>query len=373
MRFDEVIGQEHVKEQLLQMVREDRVPHALMFFGPQGAGKLPLALAFASLLLCQDSESAPCGHCPACHMLAQWAHPDLHFSFPVYKKKTGGATVSDDFLPQWREQLQHNVYFDTETWLEDIKAANQQILLYVHESDSIQKKISVKANQGGRRVVLIWMPEKMKTEMANKLLKTIEEPPSHTYFLLVSYEPEQVLETILSRVQRIQVPPLPDEAIAHALMERKRVNLQEAEEIAHVAQGSYTLALKLLEGKGESHQFFDLFVFLMRSSYARKIMDMKSWSEQMADMGRERQKRFLSYAQDFIRENFIFNFHQPELTFLTKEQAQFSKRFALFVHERNVIPIMEELSLAETDIEQNVNARMVFFDLALRLTILLKQ
>lgn len=365
MNFDNIIGQAETKAKLREMANGNRIPHALMFCGPKGNGKLPLALAFAKMLLCKDNSDEV--------MLREWAHPDLHFSFPVYKKKSTDHPVSDDFLPQWRELLARKLYFDVEDWLVAIKAENQQIVHYVNESDALQQKLQLKASRGGRRVVIIWLPERMMVQAANKLLKLIEEPPTETYFLLVSEDPEKVLGTIQSRTQRLNIPKLNEEEIVQALNSMHGLREEEAKVAARVAQGSYTAALKRLETESEEKIFFDLFVQLMRMSYMRRIKDMRAWSEQVSDMGRENQKRMLEYCQRLIRENFMFNFKRQELVYETSEEAAFSTNFARFVNEKNVIPIMEELSLCQRDIEQNVNPRMVFFDFALKMIVLLIQ
>lgn len=365
MNFDSIIGQAEIKARLIEMANGNRIPHALMFCGPKGNGKLPLALAFAKMLICQDSSDEA--------MLRDWAHPDLHFSLPVFKRKSTDHPVSDDFLPQWRELLAEKQYFDVEDWLNAIKAENQQIVHYVYESDALQQKLQLKASRGGRRVVLVWLPERMMVQAANKLLKLIEEPPTETYFLLVSEDPEKVLGTIQSRTQRINVPLLQDEEIAQALVFGHRIAEEQARVMARVAQGSYTAALKRLETESEEKMFFDLFVQLMRLSYMRRIKDMRAWSEQVSELGRESQKRMLEYCQRLIRENFMFNFKNQELIYETSEENAFSSNFARFVNEKNVIPIMEELSLCQRDIEQNVNPRMVFFDFALKMIVLLIQ
>jgi len=305
-------------------------------------------------------------------MIETWSHPDLHFSFPVFKRKATDAPVSDDFLPQWREQLQQTPYFDTEIWLSDIKAENQQIMHYVSESDALQRKLALKASQGGRRIVVLWLPERMNAEVANKLLKLIEEPPSRTHFLLVSEDPDNVLGTIQSRVQRIYVSPLSEDEIAQALIQRYGVDPAKAQSLAHVSQGSFTQALKRWQAGGEEELFFDLFVQLMRLSYTRRVKEIHGWSETVSTLGRERQRRMLAYWQRMLRENFIYNFHRKELSFQTSEEQNFSSRFAPFINEKNVMRIMEEFSDAQRDIAQNVNARMVFFDLALKMIILLK-
>ncbi len=372
--FQQVIAQQATKEHLLQMARENQLPHALMFCGPEGAGKLPLALAFARYLLCTEpSEEDACGECQGCRMLDNWAHPDLHFSFPVYKGKSSDHPVSDDFLEAWRKQLLENPYFDTEIWLNDIKAENQQITFYVQESDALQRKLALKSSQGGRKVVLMWLPEKMSQEVANKLLKLIEEPPLHTYFLLVSEDPDMVLGTIQSRVQRINVPSLTEEEIANALMSLHAVPKELAQNIAHISRGNYTEALKRLEAGNEQQQFFELFVQLMRGSYIRNLKELQAWTQSVKELGRERQKRMLEYFQRLLRENFMYNFHREEMSYLTKEEELFSQKFSPFINETNVIGIMDELSDAQRDIEQNVNAQMVFFDFALKMIILLKK
>ena len=369
----DIIGQEEVKQHLMRLLAENKLPHAIMLCGPRGAGKLPLALAFAQMLLCQHpTEDGACGNCSDCHMSSLWAHPDLHFTFPVYKAKSSDHPISDDYLQQWREQISRTPYFDTEDWLEDIGAENQQVVIYVQESDNLQKKLALKSSQGGRKVVIIWLPERMNEQTGNKLLKLIEEPPVGTHFLLVSQEPDLVLGTIQSRVQRINVPALPEQVISQALQERYAMPQDNANLLAHIAQGSYTEALKRMQRDSEQQQFFDLFVQLMRHSYARRIKEMHLWSLAVSELGRERQKRMLEYFQQQLRENFIYNFHQPQMNFLGREEENFSTRFAPFINERNVVGIMNVLSDAQRDIAQNVSPRMVFFDLALKMIVLLK-
>ena len=369
----DIIGQEEVKQHLIRLLAENKLPHAIMLCGSKGAGKLPLALAFAQMLLCQHpTEDGACGNCSDCHMSALWAHPDLHFTFPVYKAKSSDHPISDDYLQQWREQISRTPYFDTEDWLEDIGAENQQVVIYVQESDNLQKKLALKSSQGGRKVVIIWLPERMNEQTGNKLLKLIEEPPVGTHFLLVSQEPDLVLGTIQSRVQRINVPALPEQVISQALQERYAMPQDDANLLAHIAQGRYTEAMKRMPRDSEQQQFFDLFVQLMRHSYARRIKEMHLWSLAVSELGRERQKRMLEYFQQQLRENFIYNFHQPQMNFLGREEENFSTRFAPFINERNVVGIMNELSDAQRDIAQNVSPRMVFFDLALKMIVLLK-
>lgn len=374
MLFKEVVGQDEIKDRLRREADEGRVAHALLFYGPEGCGKLPVALAFARYLLCsQPHDGEPCNACNSCRMTARWAHPDLHFVFPVVKYKDAAHSVSDVYLPEWRKQLGENVYFGLDEWLEDMQAGNQQAMIYSAESDAIQKKLSLKSNQGGKKVMIIWLPEKMNLECANKLLKLLEEPPAETHFLLISERLEAVLPTIVSRAQCIGMKGLSEDEIAGALMLRNACDSDTARRVAHTANGNLIAAQQLLRSNADQNLFFDLFVILMRLSYQRKIKDLKKWSEQIAALGREKQKNFLAYSQKLIRENFIYNFRQPDLNYETMEEENFSRNFARFINERNVIHIMDELSLAQRDIEQNGNPKFVFFDFALKMIVLLIQ
>ena len=373
MYFRDVIGQEEAKRRLIKEAKEGIVAHARLFCGPEGIGKLPLAIAYARYLSCNNpGEDDACGICPNCIMYNKLAHPDLHFVFPVIKKKSKD-TVSDDYLPEWRDLLNKTPYFNLNIWLEEMGAENQQAQIYVKESDEIIRKLSLKSSQGGYKIMIIWMPEKMNTECSNKLLKLLEEPPTQTVFLLVSENPDMLLTTIQSRTQRFNLLGIEENKIIEILCTRYGIQENDATNIAHRSEGNFLKALETIHLNEENQLFFELFVSLMRLSYQRKIREMRQWSETVASMGRERQKHFLSYCQRMIRENFIFNFRHPSLNYLNQEEQNFSNRFAPFVNERNVIGIMDELSEAQRHIEQNVNARMVFFDFSLKMIVLLVQ
>ncbi len=374
MFFKDIIGQEQVKERLRLELHEGRVPHAQLFAGPEGSGALPLAIAYARFLLCTHrGETDACGTCPSCVKLNKLAHPDLHFVFPVVKRKGGGDTVSDDYIREWRELAISTPYFGLNHWLDAMGAENQQAQIFVKESDELTRKLSLKSSEGGYKVVVLWLPEKMKVECANKLLKLLEEPPALTVFLLVSEEPDRILPTILSRTQRVNIPRLGDSEISTALSRQFGLQPSDAAETARLANGSYLQALEIIHRGDDNLLFFELFVSLMRLAYQRKVKDMKDWSETVATMGRERQKNFLAYCQRMVRENFISNFHRRELNYMNRDEANFAVRFAPFINERNVIGIADELSEAQAHIEQNVNPRMVFFDFALKMIVLLIQ
>ena len=374
MFFRDIIGQEDIKKQLIKNVQENKIAHAQLFCGGEGVGKLPLAIAYARYISClHPSDEDACGKCANCIKFNNLAHPDLHFIFPVVKKKNTKEIVSDDYIAEWRELIAKTPYFNLHTWLEEMGAENQQALIYVKESNEIIRKLSLKSSQGGYKIIIIWLPEKMNQECSNKLLKLLEEPAEQTVFLLVSEEPDALLTTIQSRTQRINIKGIDENDIKEALINIYGLQEQDATNIAHQCEGNFLKAIESISLNEENKLFFDLFVALMRLSYQRKIKDMKAWSETVATMGREKQKHFLGYCQRMIRENFIYNFHNRSITYLANDEEAFSTRFAPFINERNVMEIMNELNEAQRHIEQNVNAKMVFFDFSLKMIVLLIQ
>ncbi len=373
--FRDIIGQDNAKQHLLAEAREGRIPHALLFCGPQGAGKLPLALAYARYLCCKHpAEDEACGNCPSCHKWDKLVHPDVHFMFPIVKNTKTKKEICDDYLPAWRKLLTDNWpgYFGMNRWLDMMDAPNGQPIIYARESDEITRKLSFRPSGNGYRFILIWLPEKMHEACANKLLKLLEEPPEHTIFLLVSEEPERILPTIVSRTQRFSMGPVATDDMAEALQRLYGLQPDESRTIAHQSEGNVIKALDSLKTDEDNRLYFDLFVSLMRLAYQRKIRELKTWSEELSGMGREKQKAFLDYSQRMTRENFIYNLHQPQMNYMTLKESEFASRFAPFVNVRNVRGIMDELSEAQVHIEQNVNARMVFFDFALQMIMLLK-
>ena len=368
MKFSDVIGQEEIKQRLRRMVSEDRVPHAMMFCGPQGSGKMALAVAFASYLLCRDrTDGDSCGACRQCAMTGKLAHPDLHFSYPVIRPSGTGSEhkmSSDDFADEWRRMLSQGVYFTMDQWLAEMNAANQQALMGVGESDLLIRKLSLKSSQGGYKVVIIWLPERMNAECANKMLKLLEEPPAETVFVMVCEEPEKLIETIRSRAQRIDVRRIDDASIERALVERRGIDTDAAHRLARAANGSWLTALEELDADNEKRQFLDLFISLMRLAYMRKIKDLRKWSETAAALGREKQRRMLAYFMRLVRENFMYNFHNPQLCYMTRDEENFARNFAPYINEANVIEMSELMNRAMRDIGRNANAKIVLFDMA---------
>ncbi len=376
MTFSEVIGQKEAQERLLQMVREDRLPHALMLCGPMGAGKMALAMAFGCYLLSKKSENSDYSDYFESPMLKKMEHPDLHFTYPTIKLPSMSADhkpVSDDFAKEWHELIMDGPYFTMEQWMQEMGGENQQAIITAGESDDLVRKLSLKSSQGGYKVSIIWLPERMNIECANKLLKLIEEPPQQTVFIMVSEEPDKLLETIRSRVQRIDIKKIDDESLTKALIEKRGISEEDAHRISRLANGNWLSALEELQIGSENELFLDMYISLMRLAYQRKIKDLRKWSETMAGYGREKQKRWLGYFLRMTRENFMYNFHQEELTYMTQKEEYFAKNFARFINENNILAISEQANRDIRDIGQNANAKIVFFDLALQMIVLLLQ
>ena len=375
MAFEQVIGQQEARQRLAKMVDEQRLPHAIMLCGPAGCGKLALAVDFAKVLLSQASDSRP--HAANLQaMLSKLEHPDLHFTYPTIKLPSMGSDhkpVSDDFAKEWHELIMAGPYFTMNEWLEQMGGENQQAIITAGESDELIRKLSLKSSQGGYKVSIVWLPERMNMECANKMLKLLEEPPLQTVFLMVCEEPERLLETIRSRVQRIDVKKIADDDVRQALMERRGLDESTAQRIARMANGNWLKALEMLTADSENELFLDLFQSLMRLAYQRKVKDLKAWSEHMATMGRERQKRFLQYFLRLVRENFVYNFQRAELCYMTQREEDFARNFARFINEANVLSVTDLANLAIRDIGQNANAKIVFFDFALQMIVLLIQ
>lgn len=390
MGFNEVIGQEEAKQQFMKLVAEQRVPHAMLLCGPMGCGKMALAIAFASFLLGERDgsdplqseavkvlpELTPDKKRNAEAMLAKLAHPDLLFSYPVIRPagtSTDHKMESDDFAKEWNQMVVNSPYFSMDQWLAAMDAGNQQAKIGVGESDSLIRKLSMKSSQGGYKVCIIWLPERMNGECANSLLKLIEEPPSQTVFIMVCEEPERLLETIRSRTQRFDIKKIDTPTLEKALVDKRFIAEEVAHRIARVANGNWLAALNELDSGNENRLFLDMFIMLMRLAYMRKIKDLKKWSDAVATYGREKQKRMLYYFIHLIRENFMYNFQNQDLNYMTIEEEEFSKNFARFINEANVVELTETFDRGIRDIGQNANAKIVFFDIALKTIVLLIQ
>ena len=377
MRFSEVIGQNKIKEKIIQTVREERVSHAQMLSGEEGFGGLPLAIAFSQFILCEDrKENDSCGECPSCQKTSKLIHPDLHFVFPVTATKTNSKPVSDDFITEWREALIEDPYLSTNRWYNYLGLENKQGMIYTHESENLIKKLSLKTFEAEYKVMVIWQPERMNPTCSNKLLKIIEEPPPKTLFLMVSLLPEQLLPTLLSRLQRINIPGIENDILVDFLQNRHDLPLRELRKVAKLANGSITRATEFIRSVDDYSTIFTLFKKWMRLCYKNNIPGILEWVDEVSNLGREKKKLFLIYSLRMIRENFLLNSmsnYKDRLVRLSENEEDFSNKFFPFIHEKNIFRLTEEINKTIADIEANAYSKTVFLDLSFQIMGLIKK
>lgn len=370
MLFNQIIGQEHIKKHLQTSAENGRIPHAQLFVGKEGCGTLPMAIAYAQFLLCNFSDDVD-----ACNLKCnKLEHPDLHFAFPVTTNDVVKKhPVSNLFLEDWREFISEQPYGSLFNWLQKIGVENKQGLINVDEAEDIVKKLALKSYEGGFKVMIIWMAEKMNTQAANKLLKLIEEPPSKTVFILITENEEQIINTIKSRCQALHFPKLSEEDIANALQINYQVSENESNTIAHQSEGNFNKALHLLHNDSSDLVFEEWFVAWVRTAFKAKgnatvVQQLIAWSETIAKTGRETQKRFLEYCLQFFRQALLQNYKSEQLVFMETKSGFDLKKFAPFVHSGNILEIEKELNDALYHIERNGNAKVILLDLSLKLT-----
>jgi len=370
MLFNQIIGQEHIKNHLKKSAENGRIPHAQLFVGKEGSGTLPMAVAYAQYLLCNFSSDAD-----ACNLKCnKLQHPDLHFAFPVTTNDVVKKhPVSNLFLEDWRDFVENQPYGSLFNWLQHIGVENKQGLINVDEAEDVVKKLKLKSFEGGFKVMIIWMAEKMNIAAANKLLKLIEEPPEKTVFILITENEEQIINTIKSRCQALHFPVLAEQDITNALIVNHQVEDKKAANIAHQAEGNFNKALHLLHNDSSDLVFEEWFIAWIRTAFKAKgnatvVQQLISWSDTIAKTGRETQKRFLEYCLQFFRQALLMNYKSDQLVFMeTKTNFQLSK-FAPFVHSGNILEIEKEISEAIYHIERNGNAKIILLDLSMKLT-----
>ncbi|MCG8699805.1 MAG: DNA polymerase III subunit delta [Bacteroidales bacterium] len=378
MQFSEVIGQEKIKKKLISAVTNGRIPHAQLYFGPEGCGSLPMAIAYAQYISCTNrQENDSCGTCPSCQKIKKLIHPDLHFSFPFNATKKVNKALdkitSDEFVGQWREKVLFNAYFNEKDWYAHIGIENKQGIIGKSESESITRKLNMKSFESEYKFMIIWLPEHMNTKSANSLLKLIEEPPAKTVFLLVSESPNLILPTISSRTQPIKLNPIENDAVKEAVSKIVQLEGEALDRLVRLASGNYIRALEIMDNSEKNAFFLEKFKLMMRLAWARDIQSMMEWVDEMAGLGREQLKDYFSYALHMLRENFILNTKNSQVAYLTNSEEQFSSKFHPFINGRNVIPIKQELNNASSDIARNGYAKIVLLDSLLRISRLIRR
>jgi len=376
MQFRDIPGQVEIKESLIHTVRDGRISHAQMFYGPEGSGKLALAVAYAQYICCTDQQlDDSCGKCPSCIKYAKLVHPDLHFVFPATPPTASKSdeTPVEKAIEKWREIFIENPYFDQYQWYDKIGIENKQGMIGVKESVEIIRKLNLKPYESDFKILIMWLPERMNTTAANKLLKMVEEPPLGTVFLLVSETPEEVLPTILSRTQMIKIPRLSDSEVRIALKQHVDVSDEMIEDAVTLANGNFNKALSSLTEDGQNQVSFDQFVVFMRICFTSKMGDLVDWVDEMSKSGREKQKMFLIYGLRMVRENFLVNTGHTQISHMAKYENEWSVKFSKFINGKNIVDFYDEFNLSYNQISANVNAKIVFFDMALKIGSLLRR
>lgn len=381
MLFSEVIGQESLKADLREAVALNRVAHAYMFLGPEGSGKLPLALAFAQYLNCEHpSGTDACGQCPTCRAYAKLTHPDLHFIFPYTVDKKRDKLTCDDYLEDWRTLFLQNPYISLEKWMTYLGAEKKQLGIYdaaatgeENGRKGLLQKLSLSNYNAKYKVAVIWMAEKMNASFANKILKLVEEPQPHTLFLFIAESTQTILPTIISRTQIVNVPKIDDESLAQKIKEDFSLEGNELYSLVRNANGNYIRAFDMYMAQDMPTESFETYTKIMRLAWKKDVLALSEVVDSLASLSLERQKMFLRYCLRQLRENFARNQNLPQILYMDANEAAFAEKFHLFITENNVEGFYDEFNKAYADIARNGNAKMVFFDLFMRIIILLQR
>ena len=375
MTFSEVLGQQHIKSHLAKTVKSGKIPHTQLFIGKSGSGLLALALSYANEILCQSYDEKSDAYTSCKNKVNKLAHPDLHFVYPVNTNEDVKKNpISDNFASSWRDFVLNNSYSSLYDWYQFIGIEKKQGNISKHEAVSISKKLSLKSYEGGYKVLIIWMAEKMNNECANQLLKLIEEPPEKTVVLLLTENVEIILDTIKSRCQKLHIPSLAEEEIYQELVNAYSLKSNEAKKISHQSNGDFNKALQITKEDNKDVLFEDLFVLWVRTAFKAKknkeaVNGLFHWSEKIAEEGRETQKKFLDFCLEIFRQAMLKNYNAESLIYFQSHDGNFSfDKFSAYIHQNNILDIREALEKAIYHIERNGNAKIIFTDVSIQLT-----
>lgn len=376
MQFSEILGQDYIKNHLTKSADLGRIPHAQLFVGPEGSGTLPMAVAYSQYVLCGNKHGNNEGTNESCTIkFEKLSHPDLHFVYPtVSTEEVKQKPKSIDFITNWRQFITQNPYGGLFDWYAKLGVQNKQGEIRVDDAQEILKSLSLKSYEGGYKIMIIWMADKLNIAASNKLLKLLEEPPEKTIFLLISENEEDIIQTIRSRCQIVHFNGLSEQIITDGLISREQIEPKLAQTIAHQAQGNYNKALHLLFDDSDDFPFDQWFVTWVRAAFKAKgnaaaIQDLILWSEQIAALGRETQKKFLQFCIEMFRQALLLNYETKTLVYIEPKVEKFKlENFAPFVNGNNINDIFKELSDAMYHIERNGNAKIILTDLSIKLT-----
>ena len=363
MQFKGIVGQQAVKQRLLNTVKENRVSHAQLFLGPEGSGSLALAVAYAQYLSCEDKQADDsCGVCSSCRKYEKYVHPDLHFSYPFFASDKNDTALS--FIEQWREALLAHPYLSLDTWRGYLEAENKQANINIAECHQIIKKLSLKPFESAYKILILWLPEYLDKE-GNTLLKIIEEPQPNTVFLLVAQNQDQILNTILSRTQLVKIPALTFQDVRNNLINEKGQPSQTAEEAAYLSNGNMAEALNMLQH--ETKSYHEAFLDWLRKCYSNKGLEMMKFVEALAKYGREGQKNFIRYGISYIREICLILSGAESLVHLPAAEKETAKKMAGVMSLDMAEAIDEVLEKAHYAVERNANPKILFLDVSLQI------
>ncbi len=376
MGVSAIVGQERLVKELVETAKKGAVANTYMFVGPEGCGKIALALCFVKAIVQSQKNKEAKDLVLSLNKIESLTHPDLHFSYPVTtSEKVKKDPLSKDYLSEWREMLFDSSYFNLNDWYKKILAGNKQGIISAKEAESISKTMSLKAYEGGCKFMVVWMAEKMNDSAANKLLKLLEEPPERTVFILLCENEKAVLSTIRSRCQKISVPPILGGEISSALRSTKSLSIKLANKISESSNGNYRLALQKLENEGVVHENGKDFAGWVRLAFKvmhskQAMSDLVAYSEKIAKKSREDQKAFLRESLSIFRKSLLYNY-AVDTSDLEFGEGFHVAKFAPYVHENNISEIYDELQLAYNNIERNGNSKIVFLDTSIKLARLL--
>jgi len=372
MQFQQVIGQREVKQRLISSVKDNRVSHAQLFLGPEGSGNLAMAMAYVQYLVCEKRGDADsCGTCSSCIKMNKLVHPDVTFSYPVAPKDKISKPKSSDFVEEWRKVVIANPYFNFNDWVKFLDIENKQGLIREEECSDIIRRLNLKSFEGGYKIIIMWLPEKLFYAAAPKLLKIIEEPPDKTVFILVAENHEQIISTIISRTQLIKINRIDDQEMLESLVNKHQLQREAAKKIVHRADGNYREALLLLDHDPEEEDDAKLFLDWMRNCHKPNVPGISEFSESMTKVGREKQKMFLQTALHITRECLMMNYADQSMVRFEGTELESFRKFAPFVNKSNAEQFLEELNKAHFHLERNANTKILFTDLSFKMNRLL--
>ncbi|MCF8380794.1 MAG: DNA polymerase III subunit delta [Bacteroidales bacterium] len=383
MYFREIAGQDSIKKRLIQSVKTGRISHSQLIYGPQGSSKLALALAYARYILCTDKgDEDSCGKCPSCIKIDKYVHPDLHFVYPTAPKedkseegtnsKEDKKSKDENYLGEWRAAISENPYLSEYNWYEKIGIEKKQGMIKKKDARDILRTMALKAFESDYKILIMWLAERMNATVSNRLLKILEEPPPGTVFLLISDNPDRLLTTILSRTQIIRIPKFSDVEITQMLSKESEYSESQIRNAVKMANGNYHIALSSVKDESQSRENYEFFIAFMRACFSKDMVTVMAQNERFSATSREWQKNFLQYSIRMIRENYMVNLNNKQITYMADYEDDFSIKFSRFVNERNIEGLYKEFNLAFGDISSNGYARIIFLDLSLKVISLLQ-